>query len=273
MTTGQDTAPTTPRTFGERLRKVREHAGLSLNDVASETKISLRILHAIEGGGFDRLPERIFCRNFVRQIAKLAGSDDVELVVAFDEAWERHLLASGVHPTLQVVPEPPSVSIRWSFWLPIGIGAAILLIVGMFLIRGTTGPESLPPDPRRGLVVLPESDEAIPAPTDPPQVETPVHATSRDVVAIVVSVRADTECWIHLRDGEGQQEQRLLSGGAVLRLDLVGPIKLTVGNAGAVSLEVNGRRYDDLGRPGQVVHTEVTSSGVNLLSAGGGLDG
>ena len=39
------------------------------------------------------------------------------------------------------------------------------------------------------------------------------------------------------------------------------PVKLTVGNAGAVHLTIDGQRYDDLGLPGQVIHTEVTDIG------------
>jgi hypothetical protein len=75
------------------------------------------------------------------------------------------------------------------------------------------------------------------------------------------------ECWIHYRDNNGVAGGKLLSGGTEESIELPGPVKLTVGDAGAASLEVAGRIYDDLGRPGQVVHTEVSSEGLIVLGS------
>ncbi len=75
------------------------------------------------------------------------------------------------------------------------------------------------------------------------------------------------ECWIHYRDHNGVAGGKLLSGGTEESIELPGPVKLTVGDAGAASLEVAGRIYDDLGRPGQVVHTEVSSEGLIVLGS------
>jgi hypothetical protein len=45
----------------------------------------------------------------------------------------------------------------------------------------------------------------------------------------------------------------------------MGPVKLTVGDADAVVIEVVGVEYSGLGRSGQVVHTEVSSEGLVVL--------
>ncbi len=91
-----------------------------------------------------------------------------------------------------------------------------------------------------------------------------------DEEPIVLAVRVDPakECWIHYRDREGRTEQRLLPGGSDVQLELNGPVKLTVGNAGAATLMVGGVEYSDLGVPGQVVHTEVSRDGVRTLGVG-----
>ena len=86
--------PNHPKTFGEELRHLRESAGLSLDNIAAETKISKRILHGLEEGEFRFLPERIFCRNFVIQYADVVGAESDRLVASFEDAWERFLLAS-----------------------------------------------------------------------------------------------------------------------------------------------------------------------------------
>jgi hypothetical protein len=76
------------------------------------------------------------------------------------------------------------------------------------------------------------------------------------------------ECWIHYRDHNGVAGGKLLAGGTEEMIELAGPIKLTVGDAGAASLEIDGRVYADIGRPGQVVHTEVSSEGLVVLGPG-----
>jgi hypothetical protein len=97
-------------------------------------------------------------------------------------------------------------------------------------------------------------------------IATPLPAS--EVVRLTVRVDDGKECWINYRDGEGNTDQRLLTGGQELLLELNGPVKFTAGNAAVVTLEVAGRTYRDLGAPGQVVHTEVTAEGVVPLGAG-----
>jgi len=58
---------------------------------------------------------------------------------------------------------------------------------------------------------------------------------------------------------------KLLAGGTIERIELAGPVKLTVGDADAVVIEVAGVEYKGLGRPGQVVHTEVSGDGLVVL--------
>jgi hypothetical protein len=48
---------------------------------------------------------------------------------------------------------------------------------------------------------------------------------------------------------------------------MVGPVKLTIGDASALTLEIGGETYRSLGRPGQVVHTEVTADGLSVLGS------
>ncbi len=66
----------------------------------------------------------------------------------------------------------------------------------------------------------------------------------------------------------GRTSRELVDGGNTRSFELVSPVRLTLGNAGAVSMEVAGERYTELGRDGQVVHLEVTPEGLRRLQAG-----
>lgn len=274
MVTVDDPTRSAPGAFGEQLRRVRESAGLEIEDISAETKVSRRVLEALEEGNFGTLPERVFCRSFVAQYAATIGIDPEPLVAAFDRAWQDHTESSGIHA--RPVPEAAdlSPSIRWRFWIPIAAGALILLVAGGVILSGSSsGPQGLKPDPRRS-----GSRQTVSQPTQPPTIPVPPVGTATAtvpepaegaVVRMTVEVDEGEECWIHYRDSEGMTGQQLLTGGERVALELPVPVKLTVGNAGAVRVSVDGRTFGDLGLPGQVIHTEITDDGIRPLESGG----
>ena len=66
--------------FGDKFRKAREKKELTLDDVSNVTKISARMLQAIEEENFDQLPGGVFNRGFIRAYAKHLGLDSEEAV-------------------------------------------------------------------------------------------------------------------------------------------------------------------------------------------------
>jgi len=72
--------------FGERLRREREMRGISLDEIATATKISARNLKALEDEKFSQLPGGIFNKGFVRAYAKFLGIDEEQMVAEYSAA-------------------------------------------------------------------------------------------------------------------------------------------------------------------------------------------
>jgi cytoskeleton protein RodZ len=72
--------------FGERLRREREMRGISLDEIATATKISARNLRALEDEKFQQLPGGIFNKGFVRAYAKFLGIDEEDIVAQYETA-------------------------------------------------------------------------------------------------------------------------------------------------------------------------------------------
>ncbi len=271
--TSSEGSPTRPRAFGDELRRLREAAGVELEQISGETKVSRRQLEALESGMFHLLPEKVFARNFVRQYLHLVGADEAAMIAAFDAAWDRFQLASGSHPVVRIDEVPPQRPVRWGFWIPVGLGAAILLVVGVVIVSSGLRTTEALPDPMRAPAVRPSPTSptsamevaVAPSPFLPLELHTGAQPAA---TSFTVAVDADGECWIHFRDQSGRTDQRLLAGGSRTTLVLEGPVLLTVGNAGAVRIEVAGRSYDQLGAAGQVVHVEVGPDGLSRLDTG-----
>ncbi|MDX9757964.1 MAG: DUF4115 domain-containing protein [Bacteroidota bacterium] len=83
--------------FGIYLRSVREHAGLSLEDLHERTRISLKNLRLIESGDFPSIPQT-YVRAFVREYARTVGLDEEEIIARYNEEAERE----------KGIPRPPA---------------------------------------------------------------------------------------------------------------------------------------------------------------------
>jgi transcriptional regulator with XRE-family HTH domain len=69
--------------FGQRLRRERERRGLSLEQIAAETKVSVDLWQGLERGDLSRWPAGIFARAFVRTYATRLGLNAKEILDEF----------------------------------------------------------------------------------------------------------------------------------------------------------------------------------------------
>jgi transcriptional regulator with XRE-family HTH domain len=72
-----------PHTFGLRLRRERERRGISLEAMATATKVGADLWEGLERNDLSRWPSGIFARAFIRDYARVLGVDPQELVDEF----------------------------------------------------------------------------------------------------------------------------------------------------------------------------------------------
>ena len=72
--------------IGPLLKHARETQGLSLDQVASATRIQRKYLQALEDEQFSVLPEPVFTKGFVRTYARSLGMDEHDVLRRFSEA-------------------------------------------------------------------------------------------------------------------------------------------------------------------------------------------
>lgn len=69
--------------IGEFFRQVRETKGLTIDEVASKTRIRSDFVKALEEGNFAKLPDQVFARGFVRSYARSLGLDEEDAIHRF----------------------------------------------------------------------------------------------------------------------------------------------------------------------------------------------
>jgi len=158
--------------FGENLRREREMRGVSLEEISSATKISIRFLEAIEREDFSKLPGGIFSRSFIRSYARYLGLDEERAVAEYQLAahpqvdFDLHRMPAGSARAGRPSSRTPLIAT---------LVAVLLLAGGYVLFRYSRRAAEAPAPPPPALV------ETV-KPAAPPVVPTP--APSGDATAV-----------------------------------------------------------------------------------------
>ena len=88
------------RTVGEILKKTRLEKGITLEEVASRTKIRLKILTSLEENNFQKTDQAAFTRGFLKTYAEFLGLNVEEILAIFrrdfDKKEKRKVILPGM---------------------------------------------------------------------------------------------------------------------------------------------------------------------------------
>lgn len=68
------------------LATIRRNRGISLEQIAQSTKISMRSLQAIERGDFHKLPGGIYNTSYIRQYARAIDYDESAILALYQQS-------------------------------------------------------------------------------------------------------------------------------------------------------------------------------------------
>lgn len=76
---------------GSFLREIRVYKNISLNQIWEVTKINMLHLTSIENNDFERLPDPVFVRGYVKKIAEILELDVNKVVFSYMQIYRYHL--------------------------------------------------------------------------------------------------------------------------------------------------------------------------------------
>lgn len=247
---GEKSEPPETGSFGQWLRRQREMREISLRDIAERTKISLRYLEAMEEDRFDVLPAPIFAKGFLREYARYVGLSPDEVV--------NHYLAVQQPEELEGERTGTEIRVRrdrdkgrrrswtWGLFLLLA-GVALLALVGLFAYYGEKRQqESSTTQPPPPIAAPPETaaPKVVP-PAPPPTPSSPLQVT----------LDFTQNCWVEaVVDGKNVLSELRVQGESVQLEARESVLLKKLGNAGGVSIQVNGYPLPLDAGPGQVVN-------------------
>jgi cytoskeletal protein RodZ len=261
-----------PGDLGRKLREARERRGLSLRQIASATKISLLTLEALERNDVARLPGGIFSRSFVRSYALEVGLDPEATIQEFMGQFPQDSVTAG-HPTTTQIEDHESVeSDRRMASTFLGLIFVSIPLAAIVMYFGTAGRRpavskagvqasgvqaSEPAAPSSPAVAPPQptarTGDASAVVPDRVAVPTDAQETAR----LVVQLKAVQRSWVSaIVDGQ-RAVQRVFQPGDEQTLDVRRDIVLTAGDAGAITVTLNGAAAKPIGPSGQTATTRL----------------
>jgi len=221
--------------IGARLRAARERRGLTVLQAAEKLHLDARVLEGLEVGNFEPLGAAVYVRGHLRRYAELIGESPAELLDLYVHA------TPAVRPDLTRIPRGERAPQSSRLLLPALLGVVVLALAGLMwwlLNLPHAKPQALAPLAAAAAAPPPAPGEA--ATEAAPTVPAPADA-GRDGAA-TVTLTFTGPSWAQVADAHGKV---LLEGlgapGGVRSVSGAAPLRVALGNATAVALEVNGR--------------------------------
>jgi cytoskeleton protein RodZ len=235
-----------PGSFGEWLRRQREMREISLRDIAERTKISLRYLEAMEEDRFDVLPAPIFAKGFLREYARYVGLSPDEVVNHYLSVQDpQEGMEEGMEDT-RPGRERARRTRGWTWGLFLLLAGALLLaLVAVFAWWAQKRRDDSSMQPPPPIAAPPRAAPAAAMSAPPPEAAS---------APLEVALDFTENCWVEaVVDGKNRLSELRVQGES-LQLEAKERVVLTLGNAGAVEIQVNGYPLDLGKKKGEVVH-------------------
>jgi cytoskeleton protein RodZ len=299
--------------IGEFFKQVRETKGLTVDEVASKTRIRTDFVKALEEGNFAKLPDQVFARGFVRSYARSLGLDEEDAIHRFAQSAGAFYEKQDERERLRVrqaEEERKRQANRKA--VAVAIGIAILTLVfllsreqsSVFVRRSASEPATTstkrvapgPPDSAarqepplsssgakanvpgttstkpiaesagtQGMAgataatAMPEA--ALPIPpslgSDGPLGGISLEGSATTEGQLVLDLEATELSWVVVQIDGGSPQEALLRPGEKAKWKGQDQFTLTLGNAGGVKAELNGKPQKPFGPSGKVARDIV----------------
>ena len=265
--------------IAETLRSAREERGLSLEQAAAAAGIPLQYVRLLEGESNVRVgvSDELYLIPFFRKYASFVGIDAEGMLPEFLGMVQQ--VPGEASPPIRLTYRP-----RWAFlWKPLAVVGTIAIAVVLMLQQArersafddtlSSAPQAAEETPTSTATILPAATpieaaglaaaalSAVPPVTSgDPTTITPAPTTASTPASTAIGVTgahelritAREEAWLALALNDQPAKQCLLRPEES-RSWQADTFSLTVGNAGGITIAVDGRELPPVGRAGQVV--------------------
>ncbi len=247
----QDTkANATDASPGHQLSTAREAKGISLDTVSESTGIPRNVLEALEANEWGELDAPVYVRGYLRKYARMLGLDQSALVKAYEAS------ALPRDPELHsYVSEhlPSDHNVRWLIPVTALVVVVVLVLVGLWSWHRFRSSSRNVQAPASAVSAMMALTNAMPAHASastgvgqaPPQVTVKQGGAAEGGARLHLHMQLDQPSWIEVYGPDNKRlYYNLAAAGSELNFHAdKGSLRVFLGNAAGVKLEVNGKDF------------------------------
>lgn len=274
--------------FSEELKKHREEKEISIQQIASKTKIDLKFIKAIEDCNFEIMPD-VYMRAFIREYANTIGLDGYAALEKYDRYKAGYVEEAEAVDAEETQPEKTekktyepvrefdatvhSVSnddkkAGLSRAQVISYSAAgiliIALIVSYFMFFRNSSPDFIT---ERQENVSEQVNDAGSGERFSGKQETNESADGTAVPAgmIKVKITAEDTAWVRVLIDDKDTEEFTLYPANAKEITAADNMKFLLGNSGGIKFWLNGKALNYQGRKGVVQNVKIDNAGLTVI--------
>jgi cytoskeleton protein RodZ len=269
MDDGRQTPGPAEDKIGRVLERARKDRGLTLEEAEKATKIRRRYLEGLERDDYTVLPDAVYARGFLKTYANFLGLDGDELseelrtrkkprrerrlsyAAPGSSEFDRPIISPGG------VPGSERRKISGSTLVTVAVAALVIAaLVGALYFVGLGVRSSGAGEAERiAAPVEPQPGNSGQGAEEAPE-EEPVEAPSGK---LTVGIEVEgSPAWILVTSDSETVFEEVAEPGFSRTFEASRAVGIRAGDAGAVSVEVNGQEVGALGEPGQVLERSYT---------------
>ena len=258
-----ETNPDIP-SFFEELKKIREEKNISLEEIASESRIQISYLRAIEAGEFEKIPE-VYDKLFFQSYLSYLHIEDEERYLEMYRRMRKQTFSPTPTTTMRRIVTASEDSHPVFNKKNMIVAVPALGIIALLLFFAMNA-EMISFGNREKVKELPVRQIAreieIKAIERPATIaEQAVKEPRTPGVTVTLTVLDTT--WLRFVKDKKDTVEYLLNTGNKITVSADSLLKGLVGNAAGISWQVNGRDEGILGKPGDVISSiRITEKGI-----------
>ncbi len=239
-----------PSSPGARLRREREAQGISHQQAAESLNLDTMVLAHLEANDFATLGAPVFVKGHLRRYTTMLGLDQDEIVSLYEHSTQQ-LGEPSLVPKSRLEMAPVRGKPRWP-WV-VGGAATFFLASALVAYLSEHGLPWIDTTPEESAAAVLQQAPATTTQASPAAASTPATAgpaeSPPDTAAgalqpgqVSLRVKFAADSWVEVFDGTGKAVlYDLGKAGTERTLTATAPLSVTIGDAAAVAVTVNGR--------------------------------
>jgi cytoskeleton protein RodZ len=273
-------------TAGARLKRLRLEKGISLEEVQKKTKIHPDVLKSIEEDSLVNL-NPVYIKGFVKIYCEFLGVAPAEFLSGYRE---NGAVISSIKPGVKDEGLFWGGAKKKTFLKPQVLAIIVFIVAFLFLTLGIVNLVKLvskaaskksqkqlvlpkpkpakkvqPKTPSKAKTILPATNVQRTTEAEKLSVGAVSVAAENPEPGVRIGIHALEDCWVQARLDGKIIFQNILRKGRFESWSAKDKVEISLGSAGAVRLEVNGKLIPSLGRKGQVLkNIQITKDGLKV---------